>query len=54
MLYHNRWIHFGQMGYQDFTKHRDRARRTRFRRRNRKWASAPKYSAAWLAYHVLW
>jgi hypothetical protein len=55
MLQHgNRWIHFGQMGYQDFTKHRDLARRTRFRHRNRSWAKAPKYSAAWLAYHVLW
>ena len=55
MLQHaNHWIHFGQMGYQDYTKHQDRARRTCFRRRNRSWATAPKYSAAWLAYHVLW
>jgi hypothetical protein len=50
----NKWIHFGQMGYQDYTKHQDKDRRTRFRHRNRSWAKSPKCSPAWLAYHVLW
>jgi len=26
----NRWVHFGQMGYEDFTKHNDPIRRKRY------------------------
>lgn len=47
-------VYFGQMGYEDFTKHLDYNRRHQFRQRNASWASAPKYSPAWLSYYLLW
>jgi hypothetical protein len=47
-------IHFGAMGMEDFTKHNDEERRQSFLRRNKKWKNAPKYSPAFLAYHLLW
>ena len=47
-------IHFGQMGYEDYTKHHDEKRRELFRKRNHKWATAEKYSSAWLSYYLLW
>ena len=49
-----KWIHFGAYTYEDFTKHKDDKRRENFRKRNAKWANAPKWSAAWLAYNLLW
>ena len=33
-------IHFGASGYADFTAHKDKERRERFRKRNHKWASS--------------
>lgn len=55
MVYDGRkMIHFGQMGYEDYTKHKDKERLHHFRTRNREWASEPKYSAGWLSYHLLW
>ena len=51
----NKYVDFGQMGYEDATKHKDlEKRRRRFRLRNAKWENAPKYSPAWLSYHLLW
>jgi len=47
-------IHFGQMGYEDYTKHKDENRRNNFRIRNRRWAHQPKYTAGWLSYNLLW
>jgi hypothetical protein len=47
-------IHFGQMLYEDATKHHDERRIINFRKRNSKWANAPIYSAAWLSYNLLW
>ena len=47
-------IHFGQMGYEDYTKHHDEKRRELFKKRNHKWATAEKYSPAWLSYYILW
>jgi hypothetical protein len=47
-------VHFGQMGYFDFTSHNDKERRERFRKRNNKWKNSPKYSPAWLSYYLLW
>ena len=47
-------IHFGQMGYEDYTKHKDEKRLSNFRKRNHRWASASVYSAAWLSYYLLW
>ena len=50
----NKIVHFGQMGYEDYTKHQDENRRELFRKRNHKWATAEKYSPAWLSYYLLW
>lgn len=47
-------IHFGQKGYSDWHLHGDPIRRDNFRRRNAKWADAPKWSPAHLAWWVLW
>ena len=45
---------FGQMGYEDYTKHHDEKRRANFKKRNHRWANAPIYSPAWLSYYLLW
>ena len=50
----DKWIHFGQMGYEDFTLHKDPARRARFQSRNRRWATADKWTPAFLSYYLLW
>mgnify|MGYP001277143219 CR=1 FL=1 len=47
-------IHFGQLPYEDWTKHKDPERRKRFLTRNKKWKDAPKDSPAWFSYHILW
>ena len=47
-------VHFGQMGYEDATKHNDIDRINRFKKRNWKWQNSPKYSPAYLSYHLLW
>lgn len=49
-----KWVHFGQKGYEDFTAHGDEKRRENFRRRNKRWATARVYSPAWLSYYLLW
>lgn len=50
----NKWIHFGQKGYDDYTKHQDEKRLLSFRKRNQKWKDADKYSPASLSYYILW
>lgn len=50
----NKVIHFGQRGYADFTAHKDIARLRNFQSRNAKWKDAPKWSSAWMSYHLLW
>ena len=47
-------VHFGQMGYEDASKHHDLERVNRFRKRNWKWQFEPKYSPAWLSWFLLW
>ena len=49
-----KWIHFGQLGYADYTKHRDKHRRDLFRKRNAKWADAEPMTPAFLSYYFLW
>ena len=49
-----RMVHFGQMGYEDATHHKNQKRIDNFRKRNRRWASAPNWTPAWLSYHLLW
>ena len=52
-----KWIYFGQMGYEDYTKHKDKIRRKLYLKRathiNGNWKNN-KYSANNLAIHVLW
>ena len=52
-----RKVHFGQMGYEDYTKHKDKTRRKNYLTRSGKikgnWAK-DKYSANNLARHLLW
>ena len=47
-------VHFGQMGYEDATRHHDLDRINRFKKRNWKWQNSPKYSPAWLSWFLLW
>jgi len=50
-------VHFGQMGYEDFTKHKDKTRRKNYLTRSRKikgnWKKN-KYSPNNLAINLLW
>jgi len=52
-----KFIHFGQMGYEDFTKHHDKARQTNYLNRSAgikgDWESDP-YSANNLSRNILW
>ena len=53
----NKWVHFGQIGYEDFTKHRDKKRRknylTRTSNMRGNWRDNS-YSANNLSRCVLW
>ena len=52
-----KWVNFGQLGYEDYTKHKDKLRRKLYLNRathiNGNWKSN-KYSANNLAIHILW
>jgi hypothetical protein len=48
------WIHFGQFGFQDYTKHKDEKRKLAFQRRNAKWKNMETYTPGFLSYHILW
>ena len=55
LLKTKKFVHFGQMGYVDYTRHRDEHRRARFRKRNAKWLhSKSKYTPGFLSYNLLW
>jgi Family of unknown function (DUF5754) len=51
------WVHFGQMGYEDYTKHKNKARRKNYLTRSGRirgdWKSNP-YSANNLSRRILW
>lgn len=51
------WVDFGQMGYEDFTKHQDEDRQQRYLKRatniKGKWRE-DKYSPNNLSIHILW
>lgn len=53
----NKWVNFGQLGYQDFTKHRSMLRRKNYLTRTKgilgEWKNN-KYSANNLSRRVLW
>ena len=52
-----KWVNFGQIGYEDYTKHKDKKRRKSYLTRSRgmlgNWKKN-KYSANNLSMHVLW
>ena len=50
----HKMIHFGQMFYEDYTKHLDDKRRINFRKRNWRWEYTPQYSASNLSFNLLW
>ena len=52
--YNNKYIHFGSIHYEDYTKHNNDLRRSYFRNRNRKWSNNPIFSPSFLSYHLLW
>ena len=47
-------INFGEIGFQDYTKHNDINRLNNVRKRNYKWKYANKNSPAYLSYFLLW
>ena len=47
-------VHFGSLLYEDYTKHKDKKRRQNFRKRNKRWKDADKYTPAHLSYYLLW
>jgi hypothetical protein len=49
----NKFIHFGST-MADYTKNKDEKRLKNFRSRNHKWATADKYTPAYLSYKYLW
>lgn len=50
----DKWVHFGNINYEDYTKHKDKERRNRFLTRNKKWSTMPTYTPAFLSYYLLW
>ena len=53
----NKWIHFGQMGYEDFTKHKDERRREKYLKRTANMRGNWKdnlYSPNNLSRNILW
>ena len=52
-----KWVNFGQIGYEDYTKHKDKKRRKSYLTRSRgmlgNWKKN-KYSANNLSMHILW
>lgn len=55
--YNKKWVHFGQLGYEDYTKHKDKKRRKSYLARTAKmkgnWKNNP-YSANNLSRCILW
>lgn len=49
-----KWVHFGEMNFKDYTLTRDKEKQRLFKLRNAKWAKQDKYTAGWLAFHLLW
>jgi len=52
--YTEKFIHFGDINYEDFTYTKDPIKRDAFRNRNKKWATAKPYTPAYLSYYLLW
>lgn len=54
ILHEGRKVHFGQMGYKDFTLTNDLRKKEAFQERNHKWKDAPKYTPRWCSWYLLW
>jgi hypothetical protein len=50
----NKWIHFGEKGYIDYTASQDIDKLILFRKRNAKWKNAEKWTPAYLSWWILW
>ena len=54
---HKKWSNFGQLGYEDYTKHKNKSRRKNYLARSTKmkgkWKNN-KYSPNNLSIHILW
>lgn len=50
----DKWVHFGYYGMQDYTRHKNKDRRDRFKTRNKRWADSYPYSPSFLSYWLLW
>ena len=51
----NKFIHFGDIRYQDYSKHQDEERRLKFQNRNKHWLTGIKYLCpAYLSSILLW
>ena len=47
-------IHFGAKGYEDYTQHHDKDRRTLYRQRHEKDLKGDPMRAGYLSYYILW
>ena len=47
-------VHFGENGYEDFTKHHDKDRRRLYRQRHEKDLKGDPMRAGYLSYYILW
>ncbi len=60
--YTKKWIHFGNYGMEDYTKHKNIQRRENFRVRNKNWSLVQStsrglqepYTAGFMSYFLLW
>ena len=54
---HGKWVNFGQIGYEDYTRHKDKTRRRNYLNRSKyirgNWKTN-KYSANNLSRNILW
>ena len=47
-------IHFGAKGYEDYTQHHDKDRRTQYRKRHEKDLKGDPMRAGYLSFYILW
>ena len=49
-----KWVHFGALGYEDYTKHQDKERKKKYWSRMQRFKTAYKYSPGYLSLVLLW
>ena len=50
----NKWVHFGNINYEDYTFHKDKRRLDNFRKRNSKWGYSNMDTPSFLSFYLLW